>query len=55
MEASPLPWKVQWINHGMGFVTINCEDRLAMFGCSWHDWKTFSLEAFNNDQRLKCT
>ena len=32
MVASPLPWKVQWAHHGMGFVTINGEDRLAMFG-----------------------
>ena len=25
MEASPLPWKVQWAHHGMGFVNINGE------------------------------
>ena len=31
----------------MGSVTVNGEDRLAMFGCTWHDQKTFSLEAFN--------
>ena len=42
MVASPLPWKVQWAHHGMGFVTINGEARLAMFGddsggCTWHD------------------
>ena len=47
MEASLLPWKVQCLNHGMGSVTVNGEDRLAMFGCTWHDQKTFSLEAFN--------
>ena len=59
MVASPLPWKVQWAHHGMGFVTINGEDRLAMFGddsagCTWHDcvvlyitqtkqWKTATM------------
>ena len=57
MEVSPLPWKVQWADHGMGSVTINGIDRLAMFGgksggCTRHYRKTFSLKALNNDYTI---